>query len=173
MGGVSFTVDISQLRNFLGQFAAWNDPLALLRATGIMLDAGHEAVLIAQQHAPKDSGDFAAGLHLEPFNEVGFAVVTRPEDENVLIYLRNGTASNGTGRIYPVNARALVFGADRWRKGPVPQGVGGRYSFTSVRGQVANPWEQEALDEILARITPMVNSAGRGMSAMVGNAGIP
>lgn len=172
MSGISFTVDISQLRNALGQWAAWNDPVALLRSAGIMLEAAGEALIIAQQHAPRDSGDFAAGLHIEPFNEVGFAIVTRPEDENVLIYLRNGTASNGTGRIYPVNARALVFGADRWRKGPGPNAPGGRYAFTSVRGQMANPWEQEALDEILGRITPMVNSAGRGMAALVGNEGI-
>jgi len=169
MSGISFTVDVSQLRNFLGQFARWDDPIALLRAAGIMLQAGHTAVLIAQEHAPKDSGDFAAGLHLEEFgSEVGFAVVTRPEDEAVLIFLREGTASNGTGRIYPINARALVFGADRWRKGPLPQGPGGRYAFTSVRGQVANPWEQEALDEILAQVAPLINSAAYGMTAAVG-----
>jgi hypothetical protein len=168
MSGLSINVDISQLRDFRGRFARMDDPAALLRASGIMLEAANEALVIAQTYAPKDSGDFAAGLHIEGFGEVGFAIATRPEDANVLLFLRDGTASNGTGRIYPVNARALVFGAERWRKGPGPNAPGGRYVFTSVRGQQANPWESEALNEILAQLTPLMNRAGLGITAQVG-----
>ncbi|MBA3826670.1 MAG: hypothetical protein H0X24_22570 [Ktedonobacterales bacterium] len=155
--GLVISVEAQGLRDMLGRFASFNNPDALLRANGLMTEAGALALEIAREYAPKDSGTFAAGLSLREYGDVGFAVVS--DNAQVLGFLRDGTASNGTGRIYPISARALIFDASRWRKAPIPPSFGGRYAFSSVRGQAASPWEGEAMSAILEQVRPILNSA--------------
>lgn len=136
---------MARLRDLAGRFASLRDSEAMFLAKLRISTVALRALNIAQSHAPHDTGAFAAGLALVPYGEYGFAIVS--DNPELLEWLRSGTGIYaGKGRIYPVNARALVF--ESWARARMAPNFRGAYAFASIAGMQANPWEQGVLEEI-------------------------
>lgn len=165
-----FFVNIAQLRDFFGHFAKWSDELALPRATEAMQDLGPRALQIVREEAPKQTGNFAAGLQVVPYGRIGFAIIS--DDPALLKDLIEGTGiyRAGGSMIVATRSPVMVFEAARWPQAAMgPNGGNGLFVFKTTRGQAANRFDERARDRIMEQETvDMMSRIANGWVADLG-----
>lgn len=114
---------------------------------------GNQVLREARRRVPKDTAKLAQSLTME-MGKVGKDVVARVGTNiEYGLYVHEGTANNGTGYIYPKNAKVLKFpvinnsgqGRRRYKGGATAQ-----YAYAKrVKGVKARPFLRDALNAVI------------------------